>query len=44
MLEEFYVLLTCISKYARNETNLTHYLSSVYWVTTPLHVSGLLLS
>jgi hypothetical protein len=22
-----------------NKTNLMHYLSSVYWVTTPLHVS-----
>jgi hypothetical protein len=27
-----------------SETNLMHYLSSVYWVTTPLHVSGLLLA
>jgi hypothetical protein len=25
-----------------NETNLTQYLSSVYSVTTPLHISGLL--
>jgi hypothetical protein len=24
-----------------NETNMMHYLFSVYWVTTPLHVSGL---
>jgi hypothetical protein len=31
----------CISKYACNETNVMHYLSSVYWVTIPLHVSGL---
>jgi hypothetical protein len=27
-----------------NETNLMHYLSSVYSVTIPLHVSGLLLA
>jgi hypothetical protein len=27
---------------ACNETNLMHYLSSVYSVTTPLNVSGLL--
>jgi hypothetical protein len=27
-----------------NETNLMHYLSSVYSVTTPLHVSGLLVA
>jgi hypothetical protein len=27
---------------ACNETNLMHYLSSVYSVTIPLHVSGLL--
>jgi hypothetical protein len=32
----------CISIYACNETNLMHYLSSVYSVTIPLHVSGLL--
>jgi hypothetical protein len=30
--------------YACNETNLMHYLSSLYWVTTPLHVSGLLVA
>jgi hypothetical protein len=29
---------------ACNETNLMHYLSSLYWVTTTLHVSGLLLA
>jgi hypothetical protein len=29
---------------ACNETNLTHYLSSVYLVTIPLHVSGLLVA
>jgi hypothetical protein len=29
---------------ACNETNLMHYLSSLYWVTTPLHVSGLLVA
>jgi hypothetical protein len=32
---------TCV---ACNETNLMHYLSSVYSVTTPLHVSGLLVA
>jgi hypothetical protein len=31
----------CNLKYACNKTNLMHYLSSVYWVTAPLHVSGL---
>jgi hypothetical protein len=31
-------------KYACNETNLMHYLSSVYSVTTLLHVSGLLVA
>jgi hypothetical protein len=31
-----------ISIYACNETNLMHYLSSVYSVTIPLHVLGLL--
>jgi hypothetical protein len=30
--------------YARNETNLMHYLSSVYSVTIPLHVSSLLVA
>jgi hypothetical protein len=30
--------------YPCDETNLSHYLSSVYWVTTPLHVSALLLA
>jgi hypothetical protein len=34
----------CISIYACNETNLTHYLSSVYWVTIPLHVSGFIVA
>jgi hypothetical protein len=34
----------CISIYACNETNLMHYLSSVYSVTIPLHVSGLLVA
>jgi hypothetical protein len=29
---------------ACNETNLMHCLSSVYWVNTPLHVSGLLVA
>jgi hypothetical protein len=31
-------------KYACNETNLMHYLSSVYSVTIPLDVSGLLVA
>jgi hypothetical protein len=30
--------------YAFNETNLMHYLSSVYSVTIPLHVLGLLVA
>jgi hypothetical protein len=30
--------------YACNETNLMHYLSSVYSVTIPQHVSGLLVA
>jgi hypothetical protein len=34
----------CIAIYACNETNLMHCLSSVYSVTTPLHVSGLLVA
>jgi hypothetical protein len=41
----------CLSLYftqktvcACNETNVLHYLSSVYWVTKPLHVSGLLVA
>jgi hypothetical protein len=34
----------CISIYARNETNLTHYWSSVYSVTILLRVSGLLVA
>jgi hypothetical protein len=34
----------CTEKYACNETNLMHYLSSVYSVTIPLHVSGLLVA
>jgi hypothetical protein len=32
----------CISMCVCNETNLMHYLSSVYSVTIPLHVLGLL--
>jgi hypothetical protein len=28
--------------YARNKTNLMQYVSSVYYVAIPLHVSGLL--
>jgi hypothetical protein len=34
----------CISIYACNEINLMHYLSSVYSVTIPLYVSGLLVA
>jgi hypothetical protein len=34
----------CTEKYACNETNLMHYLSSVYSVTIPLYVSGLLVA
>jgi hypothetical protein len=34
----------CISISACNETNLMHYLSSVYSVTIPLHVLGLLVA
>jgi hypothetical protein len=34
----------CISICVCNDTNLMHYLSSVYWVTIPLHVSGLLVA
>jgi hypothetical protein len=34
----------CVSKYVCNETNLMHYLSSVYCVTIPVHVSGLLVA
>jgi hypothetical protein len=44
---EFYVLLTVQHldiQYACNETNLMHYLTSVYSVTTPTHVSGLLVA
>jgi hypothetical protein len=33
-----------ILKYSCNETNLMHYLSSVYSVTVPVHVSGLLVA
>jgi hypothetical protein len=40
----FYVSLPCISIYACNETNLIHYLSSVYCVTIPIHVSDLLVA
>jgi hypothetical protein len=35
---------SCLSKCACNETNPMRYLSSLYWVTTPLHVSGLLVA
>jgi hypothetical protein len=43
-LSNFIFRSPCISIYASNETNLMHYLSSVYSVTIPLHVSGLLVS
>jgi hypothetical protein len=33
-----------INQYTRNETNLMHHLYSVYWVTTTLRVSGLLVA
>jgi hypothetical protein len=36
----FKVALVCVC----NETNLMHYLSSVYSVTIPLHISGLLVA
>jgi hypothetical protein len=35
-------ILPRISKYACNESNLMHSLSSVYWATAALHASGLL--
>jgi hypothetical protein len=34
----------CISIYVCNETNLMHYLSSVYPIIIPLHVLGLLVA
>jgi hypothetical protein len=34
----------CIAIYACNGTNLMHYLPSIYTVTIPLHVSGLLVA
>jgi hypothetical protein len=34
----------CFSKCACDEAKLMHYLSSLYWVTRPLHVSGLLIA
>jgi hypothetical protein len=42
----FFLMLCwpCTSIYACNETNLMHYLSSVYSITIPLHVSGLLVA
>jgi hypothetical protein len=40
----FYVLLTLHLDICLNETNLTHYLCSVYSVTIFLHVSGLLVA
>jgi hypothetical protein len=41
--ESFKTDLNC-NYHVCNETKLTHYLSSVYSVTTPLHVSGLLVA
>jgi hypothetical protein len=43
-LSNFMFCWPYIQKYACNETNLMHCLSSVYWVTTPLHVLGLLVA
>jgi hypothetical protein len=40
----FMLCWLCISKCACNETKLMHYLSSVYWVTLPPHVSGWLVA
>jgi hypothetical protein len=42
ILRYFMFCWPCISIYACNETNLIYYWSSVYSVTIPLHVSGLL--
>jgi hypothetical protein len=42
LCSKLYILLTVI--FACNETNLMHYLSSVYSITIPLHVSGLLVA
>jgi hypothetical protein len=39
--KHFMLCWPCISKYACDETNLMNYLSTPYWVTTPLYVSGL---
>jgi hypothetical protein len=44
ILTNFMFCWRCVSIYACNETNLMHYLSSVYSVTIPLHVSGLLVA
>jgi hypothetical protein len=43
-LEDFMFCWPCISIYACNETNLMHYFCSVYSITIPLHVSGLLVA
>jgi hypothetical protein len=42
LFQYFMLCWPCISIYACNETNLMHYLSSVYSVTIPPHVLGLL--
>jgi hypothetical protein len=42
LLLNFMFCWPCVSIYACNETNSMHRLSSVYSVTIPLHVSGLL--
>jgi hypothetical protein len=39
-----FIFLPCISKYPCNEISLMLYLSSLYWLPTPLHVSGLLVA
>jgi hypothetical protein len=40
----FMLCWPCISIYVCNETNLMHHLSSVYSVTIPLHILGLLVT
>jgi hypothetical protein len=43
-VKQGWILCFVDSAYACNETNLMHYLSSVYSVTVTLHVSGLLVA
>jgi len=41
----FLCFVDCASRYIRvMKTNLLHYLSSVYFVSQPLHVSGILVA